>query len=106
MLGWGLREVARPFFSVAPITAASTVVGAVSLDALPGRPLVGVLLAGAVTVVVYVLLLRVFARGIIDDALGILPLPARYVALAGRLLGLGPRAVLAQPGEGTSDEAA
>jgi hypothetical protein len=89
MLGWGLREVARPFFSVAPITAVSMVVGAVTLQALPGRPLTGMFVAGVVTVVVYVVLLRWLAHGIIRDALGILPVPDRYAARAGRLLGLG-----------------
>ncbi|HVQ18877.1 MAG TPA: lipopolysaccharide biosynthesis protein [Actinomycetes bacterium] len=90
MLGWSLREVAGPFFTVAPITAVSMVIGALALDALPGRPLAGMLVAGIVTVVVYVLLLRLLARGIISDALGILPVPDKYVARAGRLLGLGP----------------
>jgi O-antigen/teichoic acid export membrane protein len=89
MLGWGFREVARPFFSVAPITAVSMVVGALALHALPGRPLAGMAVAGTLTVVVYVGLLRLLARGIIDDALSILPVPDRYVARAGRLLGLG-----------------
>jgi O-antigen/teichoic acid export membrane protein len=90
ILGWGLREVARPFFTVAPITVVSMIIGAMALDALPGRPLVGVLVAGAVTVVVYMVLLRLLARRIISDALGILPVPDRYAARAGRLLGLGP----------------
>ena len=88
-LGWGLLEVARPFFSVAPITAVSMVLGGVSLEALPGRPVAGMLVAGVVTIVVYVLLLRLLARRIINDALGILPVPDRYAARAGRLLGLG-----------------
>jgi hypothetical protein len=47
------------------------------------------LVAGVVTIVVYVLLLRLLARRIINDALGILPVPDRYAARAGRLLGLG-----------------
>ena len=88
MLGWGFRDVARPFFSVAPITAVSMVVGAVALEALPGRPLAGMLVAGVATGVLYVVLLRLLARGIIGDALGILPVPDRYVALVGRLLGV------------------
>jgi hypothetical protein len=89
MLGWELREVARPFFSVAPTAAISMLVGTIALDALPGRPLVGMVVAGVVTLVVYVLLLRLLARGVIDDALGILPVPDRYVLWAGRMLGLG-----------------
>jgi O-antigen/teichoic acid export membrane protein len=87
-LGWPLREVAGPFFRVAPATVASMVVGAIALNALPGRPLVGVLAAGVVTAVVYAVLLRLLARETICDALGILPVPERYVARASRLLGL------------------
>jgi hypothetical protein len=89
VFGWGFREVARPFFTVAPITAVSLVLGAVALDALPGRPSAAMLGAGVLTVVVYVMLLRLLARGIIVDALSILPVPDRFVARAGRLLGLG-----------------
>jgi O-antigen/teichoic acid export membrane protein len=89
-LGWGFREVARPFFSVAPITAVSMIVGAIALDAFSGRPVAGMLAAGVATVAVYILLLRVLAGGIIRDALSILPVPERYVVRAGRLLGLGP----------------
>jgi hypothetical protein len=44
--------------------------------------------AGVVTVAVYVLLLRLLARRIINDALGILPVPDRYAAWGRRLLGL------------------
>jgi O-antigen/teichoic acid export membrane protein len=90
LLGWGFREVARPFFSVAPITAMSMVVGAVAVDAFPGRPLAAMLVAALATAVAYVVLLRLLARGIVVDALSILPLPHRYSALASRLLGLAP----------------
>ncbi len=92
VLGWGFGEVARPFFTVAPITAVSMVTGAVVLSAFPGPPLAGMFVTGLVTVVVYVLLLRLLARGIIDNAFGILPLPDKYAARAGRLLRLGPTA--------------
>jgi O-antigen/teichoic acid export membrane protein len=88
LLGWGFREVARPFFSVAPITAVSMVLGGITLDALPGRPLASMVAAGVVTVAAYVLLLRLLARRIINDALGILPVPDRYAAWGRRLLGL------------------
>ena len=87
-LGWGFREVARPFFGVALVTASSMVVGAVALDMLPGPPLVAMFVAGVVTLVAYVLSLRLLARHVIDDALSILPVPDKYTALAGRLLGL------------------
>jgi O-antigen/teichoic acid export membrane protein len=90
LLGWGAREVARPFFTVAPITMVSMVVGVVALHAFPGGPLAGMIVAALATVVVYVVLLRLLARGIIDDALSILPVPEKYAALAGRLLGLAP----------------
>jgi hypothetical protein len=89
VLGWGLGEVARPFFSVAPLAAVSMVSGAVVLHVAPGQPLAAMCAAGSVTVGVYVVLLRVLARGIVDDALGILPLPDRYAVRVGRLLGLG-----------------
>jgi O-antigen/teichoic acid export membrane protein len=87
-LGWGFREVARPFFGVALVTASSMVVGAVALDMLPGPSLVAMFVAGVVTLVAYVLSLRLLARHVIDDALSILPVPDKYTALAGRLLGL------------------
>jgi O-antigen/teichoic acid export membrane protein len=90
MLGWGFREVAGPFFSVAPITAVSMLLGAATLAAVPGRPLVGMALAGVVTVGAYVALLRVLAPRIINDALGILPVPERYAVRVGHLLGLRP----------------
>jgi O-antigen/teichoic acid export membrane protein len=92
MLGWGYQEVARPFFSVAPVTAASMVIGVVTLESLPGQPVAGVLVAGGVTVAAYLVLLRLLAPGIIYDALGVLPVPDKYVARAGRLLGLAPAA--------------
>jgi O-antigen/teichoic acid export membrane protein len=88
--GWRSREVAGPFFRVAPITVVSMVIGAIALDALPGRPLAGMLVAGVVTLAVYGLLLRLLARGIIRDALGILPVPDKYVARVARLLGVEP----------------
>jgi O-antigen/teichoic acid export membrane protein len=88
VLGWDTREVARPFFTVAPITALSMVTGAAAVHAFPGEALAGMLLACLVTVVTYVVLLRVLARRVIDDALGILPLPDRYAVRAGRLLGI------------------
>jgi O-antigen/teichoic acid export membrane protein len=88
LFGWGFGAVSGPFFSVAPVTVASMVIGAVALHALPGSPLAAMLVAGVVTIVSYVVLLRLFARGIINDALGILPVPERYALLAARLLGL------------------
>jgi O-antigen/teichoic acid export membrane protein len=90
MLGWTLSEVAQPFFSIAPITALSLVTGAFVIHVLASHPLVGVALAGVVTLLVYVVLLRVMARRIIDDALSILPVPDKYVLRVGRLLGAGP----------------
>jgi hypothetical protein len=64
------------------------VVGAVALDALPGRPWAGVLVAGFATVVAYAVLLRLLARRIIEDALGLLPVPEEHAARVGRLLGI------------------
>ena len=64
------------------------VIGAIALDLLPGPPLVAMCVAGLLTLVAYVLTLRLLARHVIDDALGVLPVPTRYTDLASRLLGL------------------
>jgi hypothetical protein len=50
------------------------------------------IVAGISTLVVYAVMLRVLARGIITDALSILPVPDRYAARTARLLGLAPAA--------------
>jgi O-antigen/teichoic acid export membrane protein len=92
VLGWSIREVAQPFFGVAPITTVSMVLGALALSGLQDHPMAGMLMAALVTVLVYVVLLRLLARGIIVDALSILPVPDRYVVRACRLLGIAPAA--------------
>ncbi|HET7355124.1 MAG TPA: lipopolysaccharide biosynthesis protein [Nocardioidaceae bacterium] len=91
MLGWDLRDVARPFFGVAPATAVSMVIGVIALKTVPGQPLGAILVAGVLTVVAHLFLLRLAAPGIISDALGILPLPDEFAARTARLFGL-PRA--------------
>ena len=53
-----------------------------------GSPVLEVALCGLVVVIVDLALLRVLAVGIIRDALGILPVPARPAAAIGRLLRL------------------
>jgi O-antigen/teichoic acid export membrane protein len=88
VLGWSLRDVAWPFFQVAPITAVSVVLGAAALKVMQGPPWAGMLAAGLTTALVYVVLLRLLARRILIDALGILPVPHRYVVIAGRVLGI------------------
>jgi O-antigen/teichoic acid export membrane protein len=90
--GWDLRDVARPFFTVAPVTAVSMISGAAVLHALSAHSVVGMIVAGISTLVVYAVMLRVLARGIITDALSILPVPDRYAARTARLLGLAPAA--------------
>jgi O-antigen/teichoic acid export membrane protein len=90
LFGWSVRETSRPFFTVSAVAAVTVVVGIGVAQAVPGRPLVGMVVAAGVTVAVYVLLLRLLAGRIIGDALGILPVPDRYAARLGRLLGLGP----------------
>jgi O-antigen/teichoic acid export membrane protein len=89
LCGWGIRVVARPFFTVASVTAVTIVLGTVVLDALSGRTWVGLVVAAAATVVGYAVLLRVASRGIIRDALSVLPVPDQYADRAVRLLRLG-----------------
>lgn len=94
--GWAVIVSARPFLRLAPITAVSTAVGVAVLAAVPGRPWAGLVLSTAVTLVVYVGLLRLLARHVISAALGILPVPDRYAARLGRFFRLG-RAPAAPP---------
>ncbi|MEW1954770.1 lipopolysaccharide biosynthesis protein [Terrabacter sp. NPDC080008] len=87
--GWTVAESARPFLRIAPVTVLSSLVGAATLAFLPGRPWAASLVAAAVTLVVYVCLLRLMASHVIRTALGVLPVPQRYAARIGRLLGVG-----------------
>jgi O-antigen/teichoic acid export membrane protein len=82
-----VRTMARPFLTVMVPTAAAMVLGSLTLGLVtPLGPLTALVLSGFVTVVVDLVLLRLFAAGIIRDALGVLPLPQRYARQAGRWL--------------------
>ncbi len=84
------RTVARPFLILALPAAATMVVGALALRAVsgPAAPLPALVVTGAATVVTYLLLLRMVAGAVIGDALGVMPVPARYAEKVGRLLRL------------------
>jgi O-antigen/teichoic acid export membrane protein len=87
LLGIAVRPVARPFRQVLVPTATSMLLGSWLLAALSGtgRPLVVLAGTGAITLSVYLILLRLLAGDIILDTLGILPIPDRY---ARRIRGL------------------
>lgn len=97
--GWSFVASARPFLRIAPITAVSTIVGVATLRLLDARAWAGLLVgavAAVVALAVYVGLLRLLAGHVIRTALGILPVPQRYAARIGRVLGMG-RAPAAGP---------
>jgi O-antigen/teichoic acid export membrane protein len=86
------RAVARPFLILVTPAAATIVLGTLVLRAVSGHggPLVALAIAGAATIVTYLLLLRLMAGAIIGDALGVMPVPQRYAVRLGRLLRLDP----------------
>jgi hypothetical protein len=88
--GWSVSVTARPFVQILPIAAASTVLGAAALGALQSQRWPALVLSTALTLVVYVGLLRLLARHVISDALGVVPAPDRYVIRLGRLFRLNP----------------
>ena len=55
-----------------------------------GSIVVALAIAGAATIVTYLLLLRLMAGAIIGNALGVMPVPPRYAVRLGRLLRLDP----------------
>ncbi|MGN6751990.1 MAG: lipopolysaccharide biosynthesis protein [Intrasporangium sp.] len=89
LLGWAVRDVARPFLTVSVPTVVTLVVGNIVMAVVPAPPVARLLLAAVVTVVVDVLALRVVAVGVMRDALGLLPLPDVHAARVRRLLALG-----------------
>ncbi|WP_270886151.1 lipopolysaccharide biosynthesis protein [Pedococcus sp. 5OH_020] len=93
LLGLPTRAVAKPFVSILTPTVLTIVAGTVALDAASGvgSTLTRLLVAGATTLLVNVLLLRLMAGHILRDALSILPVPERYARRVGRVLGLTPR---------------
>ena len=92
LLGVPARVVARPFVSVLLPAGITVLVGIPTMSALSGmRPawlLLG--LVGCVTLLVDLLAMRLLAHGVIRDALGILPVPARHVGRLARVLRLAP----------------
>ena len=90
VMGMSVPTVARPFVTVLVPTAITTAVGLLAMNGLDGldSPALEVALCGLVVAIVDLALLRVLAVGIIRDALGVLPLPARPAAAIRRLLRL------------------
>ena len=89
-MGLSVPTVARPFVTVLVPTAITTAVGLLAMNVLAGldSPALEVALCGLVVAIVDLALLRVLAAGIIRDALGVLPLPARPAAAIRRLVRL------------------
>jgi len=94
MVGLSVAALARPFARILVPSLLTTAVGVLVFRALSAaQEGWGVLAATLlVTVAVNLLLLRLAAGPILRDALGLLPVPARYVRRLGRLLRLGPAA--------------
>jgi O-antigen/teichoic acid export membrane protein len=92
LLGLRTRVVARPFLTVLVPTTVTAAAGALVFRALEHAswPWLAVLLTAAVTVVVNVVMLRLLAASIVRDAVGIVPVPERYVSRVRRLLRLEP----------------
>ena len=90
LLGIPTRAVARPFLTVLAPTAVTTAVGALVFHALSGAtsPWVAVGVSAVATVVVNLVLLRLLAATIVRDAVGVVPMPDRYVRRVRRLLRL------------------
>lgn len=88
--GWSVSATARPLVRILPIAAASTVLGAAALAALQSQRWPAVVLSTALTLAVYLGLLRLLAHHVISDALGVVPAPDRYVTRLGRLFRLDP----------------
>ncbi|SES49861.1 Membrane protein involved in the export of O-antigen and teichoic acid [Pedococcus cremeus] len=92
LLGLRTRVVARPFLTVLVPTTVTAAAGALVFRALEHAswPWLAVLLTAAVTVVVNVVMLRLLAASIVRDAVGIVPVPERYVSRVRRILRLEP----------------
>jgi hypothetical protein len=71
--------MARPFLTVLVPTVVSVVAGSAALAALSGAGrLAALTVAGAVSIAVDLVVLRLAAGGIVRDGLGVLPVPERY----------------------------
>ena len=92
LLGLNTRTVARPLLTLLIPTGATVIVGTLVLRAMSSAdlPLAALAVTAVAAAIAYVVLLRLAAGGIIRDALGVVPVPKRYVAQAGRLLRLDP----------------
>jgi O-antigen/teichoic acid export membrane protein len=87
-----LRPMARPFLTVLVPTVVSVVAGSAALAALDGAGrLAALTVAGAVSMAVDLVVLRLVAGGIVRDGLGVLPVPERYARRIRRWLLLDPR---------------
>jgi O-antigen/teichoic acid export membrane protein len=89
-----VRTVAGPFVTVMVPTALAMVLGTLVLHAVSGldKQLAELAVTGLATLVLNLLLLRLLAGRIVDDALGILPVPQRYTARIRRVLVMHPAA--------------
>jgi O-antigen/teichoic acid export membrane protein len=91
LVGLEARAVAKPFCRIILPTAASIVLGVLLLNPLVGTgKVLELALIGGVTVVANLVLLRLLARGILRDVLGVLPVPARYARLLAKFLRMAP----------------
>jgi O-antigen/teichoic acid export membrane protein len=92
LIGLPVLTVARPFLTVLVPTAATMVLGTLLLRSTSGigSSAATLVVTSAGTVLVNLVLLRLFAARTIGDGLGVVPLPVRYVARLRALLRLAP----------------
>lgn len=104
MLALSVAAVSRPFRIVLIPMAAAAALGLLAVEGLSGVewPIVAVVLAAGVALGANLILIRLFAAGVLRDALGILPVPPRYGARVRSLLRLHPAAGPSDGPEGTS----
>lgn len=90
LVGMRASAVARPFLTMLVPTVVTAMVGTVLLRSMSGlgSAAAAVAVAGAGTLVVNLVLLRLLAARTIGDGLAILPLPERYARRVLRIVGL------------------
>lgn len=99
MLALPVAVVTRPFRIVLVPTAAAAAVGLLVLDGLSGVewPIVTVVLSAGTALAANLILIRLLAASVLRDALGILPVPARYANRLRSLLRLDPGSAGGRP---------
>ena len=91
MLNLPIRTMSRPFVTVMVPTAASMAVGLLVLEVVsPIGRIAALITSSLVTLAVSLLLLRLFAGGILSDALSVLPVPERHGRRVARWLRFSP----------------